>query len=132
LDKPEKGYRSHYDKKDQVAEAGYYSVLLKDYGVRAELTATPRVAFHRFTFPKSANAHMLIDVGNRQGEGGEVLDAFVRRVNDHEVEGFVNTLPVYVKASQQGGGERRNFSQGRTVSQPGGNPGRGRGAVLEF
>jgi len=109
LDKPEKGYRSHYDKKDQVAEAGYYSVLLKDYGIRTELTATPRVAFHRFTFPKSANAHVLLDVGNRQGEGGQVLDAFVRRVNDREVEGFVNTLPVYVKAYQPGATVRMYF-----------------------
>lgn len=109
LDKPENGYRSHYDKKDQVAEAGYYSVLLKDYGIRAELTATPRVAFHRFTFPKSTNAHVLLDVGNRQGEGGPVLDAFVRRVNDREVEGFVNTLPVYVKAYQPGATVRMYF-----------------------
>ena len=109
LDKPEKGYRSHYDKKDQIAEAGYYSVLLKDYGIRAELTATPRVDFHRFTFPKSDNADVLLDVGNRQGEGGPVLDAFVRRVNDREVEGFVNTLPVYVKAYQPGATVRMYF-----------------------
>ncbi len=35
LDKPEPGYRSHFDKRDEVAQPGYYSVLLKDYGVRA-------------------------------------------------------------------------------------------------
>lgn len=109
LDKPDGGYRSRFDKKDEVAQAGYYSVLLKDYGIRAELTATPRVAFHRFTFPKSTNAHVLIDVGNRQGESGSVLDAFVRRVNDREVEGFVNTLPVYVKAYQPGATVRMYF-----------------------
>jgi predicted alpha-1,2-mannosidase len=109
LNESKKGYRSHYDKTDQKAEPGYYSVLLKDYGIRAELTATPRVAFHRFTFPRSANAHVLLDVGNRQGESGQVLDAFVRRVNDYEVEGFVNTLPVYVKAYQPGATVRMYF-----------------------
>ena len=39
------GYRSRFDKKDEVARPGYYSVLLKDYGVKAELTATERVGF---------------------------------------------------------------------------------------
>jgi predicted alpha-1,2-mannosidase len=109
LDKPHAGYRSRFDHKDEIAEAGYYSVLLKDYGIRAELTATPRVAFHRFTFPKSKRAHVLFDVGNRQGESGEVLDAFVRRVSDREIEGFVNTLPVYVKAYQPGATVRMYF-----------------------
>jgi predicted alpha-1,2-mannosidase len=106
---PDSGYRSRFDKKDQVAQAGYYSVLLKDYDVRAELTATPRVAFHRFTFPQATNAHVLIDVGNRQGESGPVLDAFVNRVNEREVEGFVNTLPVYVKAYQPGASVKMYF-----------------------
>lgn len=109
LEDPDAGYRSRFDKQDQIAEPGYYSVLLKNYGIRAELTATPRVAFHRFTFSASANAHVLIDVGNRQGEGGEVLDAFVRRINDREVEGFVNTVPVYVKAYQAGATVRMYF-----------------------
>ncbi|HYG24230.1 MAG TPA: GH92 family glycosyl hydrolase [Verrucomicrobiae bacterium] len=109
LEDPESGYRSRFDKQDQRAEPGYYSVLLKDYGVRAELTATPRVAFHRFTFPKSSDAHVILDVGNRQGEGGAVLDAFVQRVGEREVEGFVNTLPVYVKAYQPGASVRMYF-----------------------
>ena len=61
-------------------------MLLKDYGVRAEITATKRVAFHRFTFPKTADAHLIFDVGNQQGESGEVLDAFVTRVGEREIE----------------------------------------------
>jgi predicted alpha-1,2-mannosidase len=109
LDQPDVGYRSRFDKADQVAEPGYYSVLLKDYGIRAELTATPRVAFHRFTFQKSTNAHVLIDVGNRQGESCAVLDAFAQRVSEREVEGFVNMLPVYVKAYQPGASVRMYF-----------------------
>ena len=50
LDKSEEGYRSVFDKNDEINYPGYYSVLLKDYGVKAELTATERVAFHRYTF----------------------------------------------------------------------------------
>jgi predicted alpha-1,2-mannosidase len=102
LDKPEAGYRSRFDKVDEKAEPGYYSVLLKDYGVLAELTATKRVAFHRFTFPETHNAHVIFDVGNKQGESGEVRDSFVRRCGEREVEGFVSTLPAYVLHYQPG------------------------------
>lgn len=99
---PDSGYRSRFDKETERAEPGYYSVFLKDYGVRAELTATPRVAFHRFTFTNAANAHLLMDIGHRQGESGAVLDASVRRSGPREIEGFVITHPTYVRAYQPG------------------------------
>lgn len=51
LEDPDKGFRSRFDKKDETARPGYYSVLLKDYQVKAELTATARVGFQRYTFP---------------------------------------------------------------------------------
>jgi predicted alpha-1,2-mannosidase len=102
LKDPDEGYRSRFDKKDEHAEPGYYSVLLKDYDVLAELTATKRVAFHRFTFPATNNAHFIFDVGNKQGESGEVADAFVRRSGEREIEGFVSTLPAYVLHYQPG------------------------------
>jgi predicted alpha-1,2-mannosidase len=102
LEDPKSGYRSSFDKKDETAEPGYYSVLLKDTGVRAELTATPRVAFHRYSFPAATNAHILFDIGNRQGECGAVVDAYVKRVGKREIEGFVITHPEYVKRYQPG------------------------------
>jgi len=109
LEQPEAGYRSRFDKHDEKSQPGYYSVLLKDYGVRAEITATKRVAFHRFTFPKTADAHLIFDVGNQQGESGEVLDAFVTRVGEREIEGFVSTLPAYVKHYQPGAAVKMYF-----------------------
>ena len=61
------GYRSSFDHKDEIATAGYYSVMLKDYNVKAELTATPRVAFTTISlFTKSDASHILFDIGNRQ------------------------------------------------------------------
>jgi predicted alpha-1,2-mannosidase len=102
LDKPAGGYRSHFDKADEIVEPGYYSVKLKDYTIQAELTATPRVSFHRYTFPSSSNAHILFDIGNRQGESGPVLDAAVRWDGNTEVEGFVVTHPEYARMYQPG------------------------------
>ena len=102
LDHPDQGYRSRFEKDSEVAEPGYYSVVLKDYGICAELTATPRVAFHRYTFPEHGEAHLLFDIGHQQGESGRVIDAFVRRSGDREIEGFVITHPEYVKTYQAG------------------------------
>ena len=62
------GYRSAFDHADEIATAGYYSVLLKDYNITAELTATKRVAYQRFSFPESENSRILFDIGNRQGD----------------------------------------------------------------
>ena len=98
----DEGYRSEFDHQDEVATAGYYSVLLKDYNVKAELTATPRVAFQKFTFPKSEESHILFDIGNRQGESGPVVDASVELVEDDLVEGWVTTLPAYSNKYQSG------------------------------
>ncbi|MES2126719.1 MAG: GH92 family glycosyl hydrolase [Pseudomonadota bacterium] len=56
------GYRSRYSHDDEVAQPGYYAVGLKDYGIRAEMTTSERVGVHRYTFPQSDNAHLIIDL----------------------------------------------------------------------
>ena len=96
------GYRSRFDRQNEIATAGYYSVLLDDYGIRAEVTATPRVAFQRYTFEQSEGNHILFDIGNRQGESGPVRDASVTYTEDGRVEGWVITEPLYVQKYQPG------------------------------
>src|SRR3984957_19498018 len=63
---PDEGYRSRFDHADEHAEPGFYSVLLKDYGIRAELTATERTGLHRYSFPVGADApksgHIIVDL----------------------------------------------------------------------
>ena len=110
LENPDGGYRSRFDKKDEVAGPGYYSVLLKDYGVKAELTAMKRVGFHRYTYPKTELANLIFDIGNKQGESGEVKDAEVQYFEDGRVEGYVITSPVYVNIYQKGADVRMYFS----------------------
>ncbi|MFW6267513.1 MAG: GH92 family glycosyl hydrolase [Marinilabiliaceae bacterium] len=102
MDDPDSGYRSRFSHENEVARPGYYQVFLDDYDIKAELTSTRRVAFHRYTFPESDRARILFDIGHRQGESGEVSDAFVRMTSDRTIEGFVSTLPEYVKNYQKG------------------------------
>lgn len=61
---PEGGYRSRFSHSDEQATPGYYSVVLKDYKVRAELTATERTGLHRYTFPESEQAYILLDLSH--------------------------------------------------------------------
>lgn len=97
------GYRSHFDRKNQIAQPGYYKVLLDDYHITAELTATRRVGFHRYTFPKNDSSHIILDIGNTQGESGAVIDAGISMVDDSHFEGFVHTYPKYVATYDSGG-----------------------------
>ncbi len=101
-DSVKKGYRSAFDRNTEVVQPGYYSVLLKDYQIKAEVTATPRVAFQRFSFSKGGENHILFDIGNRQGESGAAVDASVVYTEDGRIEGWVITEPEYVKKYQPG------------------------------
>lgn len=102
LENPEEGYRSRFDKATEKARPGYYSVVLKDYDVQAELTATTRVGFQRYTFPASDMSRIVFDIGNRFGESGAVRNAYVKWDGKDVVEGYVITEPEYVKKYQAG------------------------------
>lgn len=76
---PSAGYRSRFSHEDEKASPGYYSVLLKDYGVKAELTATERVGVHRYTFPASESSHFMVDLAHailgKEGAAPRVISA---------------------------------------------------------
>ena len=101
-DTQEKGYRSAFSHEEEKAMPGYYAVHLKDYGIQAEMTATPRVAYQRFTFPANEQSHLLFDIGNQQGESGPSVDSEVTITEDGHIEGWVKTLPHYINKYQHG------------------------------
>ncbi|WP_293306811.1 GH92 family glycosyl hydrolase [Pedobacter sp. UBA5917] len=86
-----KGYRSVYDKKSEKASAGYYSVQLTDYAVKAELTAATHSGMMRFTFPENKQSRIQIDLARRVG-GTSTLQ-YVKVVNDHTIEGWMKCTP---------------------------------------
>ena len=101
LEDPSAGWRSRFDKSDETATPGYYSVLLKDYDVFAELTATPRVGFQRFTFRQGGEGHILVNVGTREGESGAIRDAWAE-CDGRILRGKIVSEPEYVKKYQAG------------------------------
>ena len=84
---PDAGYRSRFSHERETASPGYYSVMLDDYGVKAELTTTRRVGVHRYTFPASENAYILLDLGHSLGDR-DLGRAHLEIVDDHTIRGY--------------------------------------------
>ncbi|WP_235921071.1 GH92 family glycosyl hydrolase [Foetidibacter luteolus] len=61
-DNPQSGYASYYTHKDETAKPSYYSLLLKSSGVKVELTASERVAFHKYKFPAGKQNRIIVDL----------------------------------------------------------------------
>ena len=75
-------YGSEY--RNEQATPGYYTNELTKYGIKCEVTATPRTAIERYTF-KKGQGNILLNLGDAlSNECG----AMVRRVSDTEIEGF--------------------------------------------
>ena len=70
---PESGYRSRFSHQEEESVPGYYTVLLRDYGIRAELTATSRVGIHRYTFSQSKDSHFILDLDHGYDDGAGVV-----------------------------------------------------------
>ena len=84
---PESGLWSYADRTKEIARPGYYSVPLTRYGVTAELTATNRVGMHRYTFPASDEAGIVIDLMNG-GCWDRPTDTFIEPCADNAVRGY--------------------------------------------
>jgi len=89
---PNSGYHSKFSHENEQAIPGYYKVKLEDYNVLAELTASDRVGFHQYTFPKSNSSHIVLDlVSNIYHHKDKNVWTFVRVENDSLVTGYRQT-----------------------------------------
>ncbi len=77
----------------EVAKIAYYATTLDRYGVKAELTSSRRVGVHRYTFPASDDAHILVDLahclsGGTGWESQHFMGGELKFTSDREVEGM--------------------------------------------
>lgn len=87
-----KGFYSAFNKESEHASPGFYSVELKDYNIKAELTATERVGFHRYHFPQSEQAHLILDmIYNVYHHDDKNVWTFIRVENDTLITGYRQT-----------------------------------------
>jgi len=84
------GFREKYIKQTEEASPGYYKVVLES-GVKAELTVSERVGFHRYTFPEASkkNRYVVMDLSHSYVG---MLDARLHVLNGHEITGMIKSL----------------------------------------
>jgi predicted alpha-1,2-mannosidase len=87
LENLDEGYRSRFDHSSETASPGYYSVFLKDENVKVELTATRRAGFHRYTFPQSDHARVILDLGHQIGSNSSAEPSELSIYNNNRIEG---------------------------------------------
>jgi len=99
---PKSGYRSAFSHANEVAQANYYKVKLDDHTIVAELTTSQRVGFHKYTFPKSSDSHIILDLmAGIYNHKEKNVWTFVRIENDtlitgyRQTQGWARTRTVY-------------------------------------
>ncbi|HVQ38210.1 MAG TPA: GH92 family glycosyl hydrolase [Pyrinomonadaceae bacterium] len=83
-DQTEQGYASRFSHQNENARPGYYAVKLDDDNISVELTATRRTGLHRYLYPQTDRANIILDLSHRD----KVLDSYLRIVDSTHVEGF--------------------------------------------
>ncbi|MDB5029377.1 GH92 family glycosyl hydrolase [Mucilaginibacter sp.] len=78
-------YSSRYSHQSEKVKPGYYSVKLLNYGVDVELTATERVAFHRYHFPAGKEGHIIIDL--KTGINSKSFDCNIKQLDPYTLVG---------------------------------------------
>jgi len=87
---PRTGYRSRFSHDDESSQPGYYSVMLKDYGIHASFTVTERVGLHKYNFPEGRKKHILIDLVESI-TSDRIIELEVEILNDREISGMRRT-----------------------------------------
>ena len=98
MEDPDSGYRSRFS--NDVASPGYYGVTLDDYRVRAEFTATTRSGFHRYTFPKTDEAHILFDLKFPSEYHFDLVSAGIEKLSDTQIIGYSRMVEKYSNSWQ--------------------------------
>lgn len=83
---PDAGYRSRYSHEAEWCSPNYYGVLLSDYGVKAEMTAAQHSGVLRFTYPKTDNAFILLDM--KHTLWWKCKWSNLRKEDDHTISGY--------------------------------------------
>ncbi len=87
IEDKESGMYSLFNRDSEKVKAGYYAVHLDRYDIDVELTTTSRVGFHKYTFPASDNAKIVIDLKSHLN-WDEPTDTYLVYENDSTVSGY--------------------------------------------
>ena len=103
---PGEGYRSRIDKATEEAPLGYYKVDLTDYNIKAEVTATSRASFMRYTYPKGTDSRVIIDLQTPAENKYQLQEVTLKKVSDYRIEGYAKQFAPQVWIAQAGSSEQ--------------------------
>ncbi|NRB62654.1 MAG: glycoside hydrolase family 92 protein, partial [Saprospiraceae bacterium] len=83
---PELGFRARFSRQDETARAGYYRVLFPEESITAELTASPRMGYHKYTFYGDAPAFIIFDPTHGLNEN--IYEVHVEKISETEIQGY--------------------------------------------
>jgi len=87
------GYRSRIDKSSEEAPIGYYKVHLSDYDILAEMTASTRCGFQRYTYPGDREgSRVLFDLMIPSEYTYKLQEVYIRRTGEKTLEGYSHQL----------------------------------------
>jgi putative alpha-1,2-mannosidase len=95
-------YKQEYIKDSEIAVPGFYGVKYRS-GIYSELTVTPRVGFHRYTFPNADSCFILLDLSHSHGG---MIDAELNVVSNEKITGVISSYnpcgarPYYIHLNQ--------------------------------
>jgi predicted alpha-1,2-mannosidase len=89
---PDSGYRATIDKSTEEAPLGYYKVYMPDTKIWAEVTATTRCSFQRYTFPKDKDGRVMIDLHIPAEYDYQLQDIEIIKADDYRIEGKSHQL----------------------------------------
>ena len=77
------GYRSAFDKDNEIATPGYYETVLDKDGIKVQLSTTARAGMHKYTYPSGQEKKLIIDLEHRD----KVITSSLEIVSDTEIVG---------------------------------------------
>ena len=86
----ENSYGSLFTHKNEVVKPGYYGVFLDRYKIKAELTASERVGFHKYSFKQNDQARILLDLSNGLGEDVSTA-CLIKKTGSKTLVGYRNS-----------------------------------------
>ncbi len=117
------------DKQSEQASPGIYQVYLRDHKIHVALTVDKHVGFHKYTFPQSQDAHIIIDMGSN----ARIQESLIKIIGSDEVVGYLvsqGKIYFYARFSKP----FQSFSTWERSIQPGEREVKGKkvGAILDF
>ena len=87
-------YTSKFDHETEKISPGYHYIELQRYGIKAQLTSTKRVGFHKYTYPDTSKPAILFNLNGTLGPS-DITDGTLSQVDGKNLSGELTIAPTH-------------------------------------